>query len=261
MKKFGANFIEKGKNIFISEELDKDVPLSEIKIWRYMDLCKFFSIWRNNTLYFCNRKNLADKRECGIKVYQKGFQRCGNPFLTSHIVGKNSEYIETKEKLKAFVNCWSLSDHENYLLWNTYLQNSIGVAIQTNLQDLINSITELPSEAIYISKVQYVDSLPLSNDNEQTLFMKHICYKEENELRLGILSPNPAAKRIRINPNTLIEAVYVSPLLETDMQEELYRFLTSFLSNEGIRYSDIIENKLPIGFINKNSLDYENKSI
>ena len=117
---------------------------------------------------------------------------------------------------------------------------------------MINSITEVPSEAIYISKVQYVDSLPLSNDNEQTLFMKHICYKEENELRLGILSPNPAAKKIRINPNTLIDAVYVSPLLETDMQEELYRFLTSFLSNEGIRYSDIIENKLPIGHIDKN---------
>lgn len=247
---FDKNFIEKKKNIFIDEDLEKDRPLSEIKIWRYMDLCKFFSLWCGS-LYFSNRDNMSDKREMGIRVYQKGDKRHVNPFLTFQVVGENENIPEeiTKEKasetttkLNAFISCWSLSDHENYLLWTTYLKDPIGVAVQTNLQSLINSIQEVPEEPVYISKVQYEEKLLLSNDHRHTLFTKYISYKEERELRLGILSSNTAAKTLKIDPNVLIESVVISPLLETSMQEELYHFFKIFLfKNEVVKYSEVVE--------------------
>lgn len=241
MKMFDKNFIEKKKNIFIDKNLEKDRPLSEIKIWRYMDLCKFFSLWRGS-LYLPNRNKTGDKREMGIRVYQKGDKQHVNPFLTFQIVGENENIPETTTKPNAFVSCWSVSDHENYLLWKSYLDGPCGIAIQTTLQSLIDSIQEAPEEPVYISKVQYEEMLLLSNDHRHTLFTKHVSYKEEKELRLGILLSNAAAKTLKIDPNVLIESVVISPLLETSMQKELYHFFKTFLfKDEVVKYSEVVE--------------------
>lgn len=234
-------FIQEQNNIFVHKDLYTDRPLSEIKIWRYMDLCKFFSLWRGS-LYFPNRNKMGDKREMGIRVYQKGDKQHVNPFLTFQIVGENENIPETTTKPNAFVSCWSVSDHENYLLWKSYLDGPCGIAIQTTLQSLIDSIQEVPEEPVYISKVQYAEKLLLSNDHRHTLFTKHISYKEEKELRLGILSSNAAAKTLKVDPNVLIESVVISPLLETSMQKELYHFFKTFLfKDEVVKYSDVVE--------------------
>lgn len=235
-----SNFIQEQDNIFVHKDLYTDRPLSEIKIWRYMDLCKFFSLWRGS-LYFPNRNKMSDKREMGIRVYQKGDKLHINPFLTFQVVGENEDTPKETPKPNAFISCWSISNSENYLLWSTYLKGTVGVAVQTNLQSLIDSIQEVPEETVYISGVQYVERLPLSNDHRHTLFTKHVSYKEERELRLGILSSNAAVKTIKID-NVLIESIYISPLLETSMQEELYHFFKTFLFNEGVvKYSDVVE--------------------
>ena len=116
MKMFDKNFIEKKKNIFIDKNLEKDRPLSEIKIWRYMDLCKFFSLWRGS-LYLPNRNKTGDKREMGIRVYQKGDKQHVNPFLTFQIVGENENIPETTTKPNAVIkltNCYMVISNYIY---------------------------------------------------------------------------------------------------------------------------------------------------
>lgn len=236
-------FVQERENVFVHKDLYEEQMLSEIKIWRYMDLCKFFSLWRG-VLYLANRKEMSDRREMGVRVYQKGDNRIVNPFTELQISGnKRCESSARVADFFAFINCWCVSEHESYTLWSTYLKGLSGIAIQSSLQSLINSIKEVPKEKVYISKVQYVEKFPVIFNQSQTLFLKHVSYQDENELRLGMLSDNQNAKRLLIDPNVLIESIYISPLLNDSMQKELFLFFKNFLGEGSItalKYSDIV---------------------
>lgn len=243
-----SNFIQEKENIFVHKSLYENRPLSAIKIWRYMDVCKLISLHRG-ILYFANRKKMSDKREPGLWVYQHGRERFHNPFTELRIVGENADKTERPEKQEAFVSSWSKSAYEDFTLWSTYTKDTLGVAIQSNLQRLVDSIKEVPEETIYIADVKYKERLPKTDNNNNLTFLKYAAYEGEKELRLAIFSPNSKDKLLEVAPDILIESIYISPLLEIWQQEEMFNLLEELFSksSSGINYSSIVEKSICIG--------------
>ncbi|MBP1615871.1 MAG: hypothetical protein H6Q14_385 [Bacteroidetes bacterium] len=238
-------------NIYIH----KDITDLNRKLWRYMDLPKFLS-FRQGTLYFSNKLDLSDERERGIFYVQKSDKKQLSPFVfgfmpvcdkeaDKEFYDANMESQRNIDKAyKAYVNCWNQSEDESYALWNIYLKTRVGVAVQTTLQKLIDSIHK-PENPIFISPVQYSLKDKRAGCAYEAIFTKRNYYDFEQELRMAIIAESSCNRqKVDITSDILIESILISPLLLKWEQEELYSLLKQFYEkNDIVRYSSIADSK------------------
>lgn len=57
---------------------------------------------------------------------------------------------------RTYVNCWHVNDDENYLMWQSYIRNSPGVAIKTTTKRLELALAAYP-HIIESALVEYID--------------------------------------------------------------------------------------------------------
>ena len=86
------------------------------------------------------------------------------------------------------ISCWHINDFESAGMWDLYLGGLDGVAIKTNYNCLMNSVTDLKYK-VFSAKLQYVDfhKEMTSNNIYDTLFYKRKSFAHENELRLMVI--------------------------------------------------------------------------
>lgn len=236
-------------NSQISDELglpDNDSAL----VWRYMDVVKFESLLKEKSLYFASARQLGDEHEGSLTdeelkaMFDMDFsQVTEQEFYTLKKFYKNFRFGGSSvwEPLRDYVkiNCWHLNEHESYAMWNLYAGQSRGIAIQTTISKLLQSIyqykikPDYESEKISIGRVKYVNfskenrGLFLS-DKARFLYKKN-SYSSENEIRL-LVSLRLAAEYgvdipidgifVPVNLKELISKVYISPYF--DQQDENY---------------------------------------
>ena len=132
------------------------------------------------------------------------------------------------------ISCWNMQQEESAALWKIYTNTIGGIAIQTTIGKLIESIRDEKRD-VYIGKVEYIDyysDLPsdqLTGDYIlKVFFYKGTSYKFENEVRMVIRLPELKVDKqgifsfikqhkgyeVTIDPDTLIENVYFSPTSE-----------------------------------------------
>lgn len=208
-------------------------PKNKAPLMHYLGLTQLISIFKNKSLYFSTCELYPDQREgtltdpsrketfknllwedntpvkkCdGYTKYKKDFvekykdQYEGERKFTDCWTDSFEYLIWDFVRYFMFTHCWSLSDHENILMWDRYRFHQPTLAIKTTLER-IQEATNVP---MYIGEINYVDyenehitryerftekNLTEKETIEelfyQPFFHKQKCYKNENEVRLII---------------------------------------------------------------------------
>ncbi|WP_066165015.1 DUF2971 domain-containing protein [Aliarcobacter cryaerophilus] len=222
-----------------------------MKIWRYMDLAKFISLLSNKALYFTCANNFQDKYEFFIpEIYLKEIKnkrielitkrsenikkileknKMINPsgyddainsidkMLKIDIANINNNTIEKEIKQKFGVSCWHINDCENEALWKIYTNQGQGIAIETSVEQLKQSLQF--NRKITFDKVRYEDfntSTFEKNHENYWLYIKRKAFEYEKEYRASVLLDEKDYGKgcfVKFDLNILVEKIHISPLM------------------------------------------------
>lgn len=230
-----------------------------------MNLGKFKSLIKNKALFFCRADIFSDPFEGSIpkkeienrkkmfydqSIYEKGFVDIRQE--EKSITNIASQHARLKSCFN--INCWHIDNFENDSMWQLYLKNNKGIAIQTTIESLIQSFANTQEE-IYCSKVRYLnyekdewhDHLNYQVDEYSFLIPlvhKRIEFINENELRLIYdnkqvpESGNPQeywetqklkeGVNIKINLEKLIKKIYCPPTSNENNINDIKRYIEKF---------------------------------
>ncbi|MCD8209043.1 MAG: DUF2971 domain-containing protein [Bacteroidales bacterium] len=206
----------------IKKHEDFPIVSDEIVVWHYFSLSKFLWMIENGQLHFTRADRFEDKYEFFITDSE-----------SKYIWGKNitpsqlDEFVSNCRK-EAFINCWTKSEHELILMWNSYASAKEGVAIKSTVKRIIDScIGGKGDRPTYIFEVRYI------NPNEESAIpegeyintywfaiTKRNLFEQEKEVRLVFISPIYKGKEpledfsIEVDLVKLIEEIRVSPNAE-----------------------------------------------
>lgn len=250
------------------------IPLEiTAKLWRYVNFKKFRSMLENKSLFFCRADKFGDPFECSTPRRefeyrkQKELTKNGNDVSKAdHQVKEMSDFFKQVKK-SIIVNCWHINTHESAGMWQLYLKNNEGVAIQSDISRLSKAFLNTP-ESIYASKVRYIDyekdiwynqsDYPFHTVNTITpVIHKRIEFKHETEFRLFIEIHEStfdshssywekrqfkSGKNISVDINSLVEKIIFSPTIDKNGKKRIldmgkvfgynFEFTDSSLLNE-----------------------------
>lgn len=172
----------------------------------------------SSELYFSRQDQFDDLGEGKLSQKDKHF-------LSKYPAGM-VEHMESDKIGCYYANCWTLSESDEYVLWNTYASLFDGIAVKASVGRIKESLDSQDNRSVYIAKVQYYDEDTGSTFsasggiiNQLSLaFSKRKYFNAEKELRLlyhdndGRLDNNtPRNVSFKVDLNKLIESIYVAP--------------------------------------------------
>lgn len=175
----------------------------QLKIWRYLDISKLESIFKENAIYFASAEQFShnDLFEGAITEFEYEQRKLlsADIFESPDEVEKHLDSLqEAFEPLRRFakISCWHINDKENMAMWLNYQGADKGVVIQSSPEKLSNTIgpyrikPEYGVETIYAGKVKYINyEVDLMNERFGFLtpfFYKRSNYEYEKEFRMII---------------------------------------------------------------------------
>lgn len=222
-----------------------------MKIWRYMDLVKFISLLSNRGLYFANTCSFKDPYEFYIpKIYTQELKNKQIEFITKYfentkiiieenkmtnpnryndvinsidkelainIANINNNAIEKEVRKKFAVSCWHINNYENEALWKIYTNQGQGIAIETSVEKLKESL-QFHGKIIF-DEVRYEDFNTFTfekNHKNYWLYIKRKAFEYEKEYRaIALLDEEYFGKGcyIKADLNILIEKIHISPVM------------------------------------------------
>lgn len=194
-----------------------------VGIWRYMDFSKLVNLLDSNAIFFSKTSSFRDPYEGSYSEIDIkriiGKDISSNPNSKSDYDEKRQQLMRKSKLLLSLVgvSCWHLNDNESAAMWDLYLRSGDGIAIKSNVNNLINSID---ADDVYYGQVQYIDydREIASNNTYESLFYKRMSFSHENEFRLICFESveKPYFKSYgtlqKCDLNLLIDEIYVSPL-------------------------------------------------
>ena len=207
------------------------------KVWRYLNLPKFLDLIQSRQLYFARADSLRelDNQE---GVYHTDFSRslfaklsAGEISLPEDFGIPKETYLKLQQQVNeynenfgiknVFVNCWHMSDFENFAMWKIYSEQ-YGVGIETTFQSLYESFSDdswnFFSEKfrVYLGQVIYIDkqSTAMPQDNMFWPYMhKRVEFEFERELRCVVshLDTEDHGVRVSVDVARLARTIHISP--------------------------------------------------
>lgn len=196
---------------------DLTEPDRVLKIWHYYSLPKFLSLLHTSSLYLCRHDKYGDDFEGKLSTMDKKF-----------FDDKSKGILKGKEEDSfgcSYSSCWTRSDVDEFVLWNSYSSIEDGVAVQSTIGRVIDSLDSQDPRAIYISEVNYIDY-----EKDYTFyktkgfanllgahFSKRKYYEAEKEIRLLYFDSDaryntaPIGHLYKVDLKTMIESVFVAP--------------------------------------------------
>lgn len=245
-----------------------NAPPNESKLWRYFDFAKLLSLIVRKELFFASLTLL--RQEDPLEGYwsrtdfKSQFQ---DAYATEWEVAKAG--ADQLAKI-TFVNCWHLNEHESTAMWKLYGEQ---FAVQTTFERLIDSFV---NDEVFAGTVRYIDfateriHIPDKSSEFVLAMTKDKSYEHEKEVRI-ILADHPKKSEIfaqassaesnfethfntfvenypysgkgvsvAVDVDTLIESIYVSPILPIWYAELLRKLLEDYgHGNIPVRFSKI----------------------
>lgn len=210
----------------------EDLSLSRAQkypLWRYMDLWKFLKLINSSKLYFPNMQELGDQNEGKIPkdFYNWMVEEERKRGSDDHFPTVYKNFMDKHNSNKCLVNSWSACEDESFALWKMYAKDKLGIAIKTDINNLIKSFNKT-TETIYIGDVNYL-KVEKRNYKLTSPFKDYITkskyYEFEAEVRCLILldeKEDTASKEIEVDLNNIIKEVYLSPFaIKTGLHDVL----------------------------------------
>ena len=203
---------------------NRGVLAEENYIWRYMDFSKYVNLLDKNELFFSKAKLFRDPYE-GAYSERDFVNLIGEPYsyipdLKYDFDIKRESLIERTRNILNYVgvSCWHLNEEESAAMWDLYLGSANGIAIKTNIRNLINCF-DYNDYDLFFGEVQYINYIQemASNNAIETLFYKRKSFSHENEFRLIVFEDpedkffNDFGANVQCNLEVLIDEIYVSP--------------------------------------------------
>ncbi len=254
------------------------LPQGDTRIWRYMDFTKLVSLLDTRALYFTNLERLSefDPFE-GLYTRanlanEKWFQNLQYDAIPEEMRKPGTAYADktTFESYKkapilarafgkaqrslTYVNCWHESSHESAAMWKVYLKSDEGIAIQSTVDRLKESLSNYEEFGVFIGEVIYVDfdTFIIPDDNLLAPYLhKRQSFEYEHELRaliwggqrgkMNLNGPEtaPAGLNVATDLDILIEKIYASPRAEEWLVKLLKSICSHYNLNKEVVQSDL----------------------
>ena len=185
-------------------------------IWKYLDLSKFLDLLMSEKLFMSRSDKFEDQYEGTFS--EPTFEEIkklsiDNPDFLNY-------YITHREKVA--ISSWHINEYESFAMWQIFTQNSEGLAIQSTIGRLQESLVLETNFKQYIGEVNYIDykkeHIPFDDMFFPFLF-KRKSFQYEGEVRLitdigdSNIKINEGLK-INVEINRLIGKIYIHPKSE-----------------------------------------------
>lgn len=208
------------------------VDENRLKVWHYMSFSRFVWLLQRRQLWLARADTLGDRWEIALAGEQLAYVISRHPPTTLPLSdGKKEAAMEQVRRIipmwrqKTFVSCWNCSEDESYALWRVYCGPTEGVAIQTTLGRLRNSVVALP-----VHRITY--DTPGSKKQTPTLIdfatRKRRMFAYEQEVRIVQISDRADAaapeeevfgRCLEWDPEMHIEFIWVHPDADPSFME------------------------------------------
>jgi hypothetical protein len=234
-----------------------------------MDFTKLVSLLHRRALYFTNLERLSEfdafeglytRRNLEYENYLQHLsyeeipeeRKTFYPDKASYEAYLNNlpryrEFAKGQRRI-TYVNCWHENLYESAAMWKTYLKSNEGIAIQSTVDRLKDSIRKYEAFDVLIGEVIYVDfnnfAIPPANMLAPFLY-KRQSFEYEHELRALIWSGQkdkmdlsnpenaPPGLSIATDLDILIEKIYAAPRAEKWFVELLNSICSHFSARLG----------------------------
>ncbi|MGZ9735602.1 hypothetical protein [Flavobacterium sp. GNP002] len=185
-------------------------------VWKYLDLSKFLDLLMSEKLFMSRSDKFEDQYEGTFS--EPTFEEIkklsiDNPDFLNY-------YKTHREKVA--ISSWHINEYESFAMWQIFTQNSEGLAIQSTIGRLQESLVPETNFNQYIGEVNYIDykkeHIPFDDMFFPFLF-KRKSFQYEGEVRIitdigkNDIKINEGLK-INVNINQLIEKIYIHPKSE-----------------------------------------------
>ncbi|OFD96859.1 hypothetical protein BWGOE13_18580 [Bacillus mycoides] len=230
-----------------------------------MDFAKLVSLLSSQSLYLSRSDKFRDVFEgriFGLKVLKerlegRGFSG-GNDFISAAFDEDMKERSELADFLRehVFINCWHLNEEQSAAMWDLYIKNGEGIAVQTTFGRLKQSLNYCKKD-IYIGKVKYIDHKKEDNyfcDKISPFFTKRLSFKHEEEVRLVYSASDDRevhmnkpeshdvyGVNIEVDIFELTERIYISPDAPTWFKNVVEVILEKFNIDVEVIHSKLYE--------------------
>jgi hypothetical protein len=185
-------------------------------VWKYLDLSKFLDLLMSEKLFMSRSDKFEDQYEGTFS--EPTFEEIkklsiDNPDFLNY-------YKTHREKVA--ISSWHINEYESFAMWQIFTQNSEGLAIQSTIGRLQESLNPETNFKQYIGEVNYIDykkeHIPFDDMFFPFLF-KRKSFQYEGEVRIitdigeSNIKINEGLK-INVNINQLIAKIYIHPKSE-----------------------------------------------
>jgi hypothetical protein len=185
-------------------------------VWKYLDLSKFLDLLLSQKLFMSRSDKFEDQYEGTFS--EPTFEEIkklsiNNPDFLNY-------YKIHREKVA--ISSWHINEYESFAMWQIFTQNSEGLAIQSTVKRLQESLVHEKKYKQYIGEVNYIDYkkeyIPFDDLFFPFLF-KRKSFQYEREVRIITdVSENPIklndGLKINVDISQLIEKIYIHPKSE-----------------------------------------------
>ncbi len=185
-------------------------------IWKYLDLSKFLDLLMSEKLFMSRSDKFEDQYEGTFS--EPTFEEIKKLSID------NSDFLKyyKTHREKVAISSWHINEYESFAMWQIFTQNSEGLAIQSTIGRLQESLVPEINFKQYIGEVNYIDykkeHIPFDDMFFPFLF-KRKSFQYEGEVRIitdigeSNIKINEGLK-INVNINQLIEKIYIHPKSE-----------------------------------------------
>jgi len=210
-------------------------------VWKYLDLSKFLDLLMSEKLFMSRSDKFEDQYEGTFS--EPTFEEIkklsiDNPDFLNY-------YKTHREKVA--ISSWHINEYESFAMWQIFTQNSEGLAIQSTIGRLQESLAPETNFNQYIGEVNYIDykkeHIPFDDMFFPFLF-KRKSFQYEGEVRIitdigeSEIKINEGLK-INVDINQLIEKIYIHPKSENWYKNLVIQLVKQLGFNFTIEKSDL----------------------
>lgn len=185
-------------------------------VWKYLDLSKFLDLLLSQKLFMSRSDKFEDQYEGTFS--EPTFEEI------KKLSKDNPDFLNyyKKHREKVAISSWHINEYESFAMWQIFTQNTEGLAIQSTIGRLQQSLQIEKEYQQYIGEVNYIDykkeHIPFDDLFFPFLF-KRKSFQYEGEVRIITDIGESEVKineglKINIDINTLIEKIYIHPKSE-----------------------------------------------